>query len=783
MARLLARIAIAAGLLIDGVLAEPVAAADPLSASIDVAVEQAAVGPLAPPCTDGDFVRRIHLDLTGVIPTPERVRAFLGDASHDRRERLVDELIAGRGFVRQMGFVLDAMLLERTRPPGSLPQAWQAWLRDAVASEIPLDELFGKVVAAEGGDPVANPAAAFLLAREAEPVKMTRAVGRIVFGRELQCAQCHDHPLDDDIRQAEFHGLHAFVKRTSLFTAGDAQQLSEAAAGEVDYASVFTDASAKGVWPQMPDGPPLIDEPVAEPGDGYVTAPSNASRGVPSFSRRQALADRLATSDTFRRNLANRIWAVFFGQGLVHPLDGLGPANPPSHPQLLTRLVEALVEHDYQLRPIVRGIVLSRAYQRSVEPPRPADVDLAAVAALMPQLETRQQELAGLVDQRSLAAEAAESRRQAAFDAERAIHEELQPAIATRAEARQAYDAAAKAASDAEATRDKAVAAAEAVRTAATNARRAAELLGGDDAVAAVVATLEEQLPSRDEATQAASVAVNEKAAARAAVEPQLASTRAAFDEVAARRSPATLADLTREADDAERALVETRHEIDRLAWRLQLARDLLSHAAVAEADSADARTRWASIEARWNESLQVGRLRPLSPDQLALSFLQATGGLARLEAEATTAIDKEPPPAVSEAAEADREATRVQAIERVLLEKVGGLQGTFVSLYGDPLLEGFQASLGQALYLGNAPQVAGELKPAGENLAARLLAIDDAAAVADEACLAVFSRPADEGERADIAAFLTERTSDRPEAIGELIWALLASNEFRFHH
>ena len=136
-----------------------------------------------------------------------------------------------------------------------------------------MDELLGEVVAAEGGDPEATPAAAFLLAREAEPVKMTRAVGRILFGRDLQCAQCHDHPLDDDLRQAEFHGLHAFVKRTSLFTSGKAQQLSEAAVGEVDFTSVFTEESVKAAWPQLPDGPPLIEEPIVEPGDGYVIAP------------------------------------------------------------------------------------------------------------------------------------------------------------------------------------------------------------------------------------------------------------------------------------------------------------------------------------------------------------------------------------------------------------------------------------------------------------------------------------------------------------------------------
>ena len=94
-----------------GETAEMLSASVALAASIDRIVEQAAVGPQAEPCSDADFVRRIHLDLVGVIPTPERVRAFLADAAADRRERLIDELMASRGFVRQMGLVFDAMLL------------------------------------------------------------------------------------------------------------------------------------------------------------------------------------------------------------------------------------------------------------------------------------------------------------------------------------------------------------------------------------------------------------------------------------------------------------------------------------------------------------------------------------------------------------------------------------------------------------------------------------------------------------------------------------------------
>ncbi len=762
---------------------QPVAVAEPLAAAIDSFVAQAAVGPIAGPCSDADFVRRIHLDLTGTIPTADRVRAFLADEAPDRRERLVDELMGSRAFVRQMGLVLDAMLLERTSPPGGLAQPWQAWLRDAVAEERPLDQLLGDVVAAEGGDPAVEPAAAFLLARDAEPVKMTRAVGRILFGRDLQCAQCHDHPLDDTIRQAEFHGLHAFVKRTSLFTAGKSQQLSEAAVGEVDFASVFTDESVKAAWPQLPDGPPLIEEPVAEPGDGYLTAPSKSSRGVPEFSRRGALAQRLAESDTFRRNLANRLWAVFFGQGLVHPLDGLGPENPASHPLLLDCLVEALVAHDFQLRPIVRGIVLSQAYQRSVEPPSRDVIDTEALQATVSRLEVEQTELTEHLKPLRMAADAAEERRQAAYEAERAIHEELQPTIASRTETRKVFNETAKAADAAEAAREKAATVADAVEAALAEARQASDLLAGDAAVTGVVTTLEAQQQARSEARAAAVAAASEKLAAKVAAEAQLTEARAAFDGVAAQRSPATLADLTREAEEATRQLVACQQQLDRLAWRQTLAADMLGLASLAEADPPAAEAAWASIVERMTDGLQVARLRPLSPDQFAFSLLQATGGLARLEAAAVAAVENAPPKSVTEAPEAEQPAAREQAIEEELLKQAGGVLRSFDALYADPLVEGFQATLNQALYLGNASQVSGELAPNGENLAARLLASEDAAAAADELCMAVFSRAPTDDEQADIAAFLDVAAEDRPRAVAELIWAMLSSNEFRFQH
>ena len=754
-----------------------------IAVDIDEVVAESVIGPAAQRCGDADFVRRIHLDLAGAVPAVETVREFLADSASDKRRRLVENLLASPAFARRMAYAFDAMLLERDSPPGGLRDAWQAWLREQIAADRPLDQLCAEVVAATGGDPAANPAAAFLLARGGEPIKMTRAIGRTLFGRELQCAQCHDHPLDGDILQAEFHGLHAFVNRTSLFKAGKVQQLSEAASGEVDYRSVFTEASAAAVWPQLPDGPPLIDEPVPEPSDGYAVTPSKKSRGVPAYSRRAALAKQLATSDAFRRNLVNRLWAFFFGRGLIHPLDGVGPANPASHPELLERLGDRLATGGFRLRPIVRGIVLSETYQRAVDPPAAVEIEPAEVEAQLGRVRRRREQVAARLERLERAAAAAESRFRAAFAAERAIAGKLRPLYASRNEARKVFDAADKAAAAAAASAEKAARVAAAVAAAAAEAKRAAMLLAGDAALADLAASLEHDRSKRQQAGAAAEEQRKKTAEARRNAEENLRAARAAVSGEAARRSPATLADLSREATEATRQLVVCQQQLARLDWRRQLAQDLIEHTGDAAPDATAAATRWQSIQQRWTENLQVARLRPLAADQFLLAVLEATGGLARLRVEATAAIEKKPPESVTKAAAADRQAARQRAIEQAFQQRLDGLLTPFVATFSDPFLEGFQASVNQALLVANGPQISGELPARKDSLVGRLASEDNLQTVAEEVCLALLSRPARPAERKEWAAHLAAGADDRPRAIGELVWAVLASNEFRFNH
>jgi hypothetical protein len=196
----------------------------PLHERIDALIDAAAVGPLAPPANDADFLRRAWLDLAGVIPPADSARAFLADAATDKRQKLIESLLASPQFIRHMTLTWDVMLMERRNDKAIKSPEWQAWLYQSFATGKPLDQLCREIVATDGTDDALRPAARFLLDRDCEPNLLTRDLGRVLFGMDLQCAQCHDHPLIDDYYQADYYGLYAFVMRTSLFTDAKAKK-------------------------------------------------------------------------------------------------------------------------------------------------------------------------------------------------------------------------------------------------------------------------------------------------------------------------------------------------------------------------------------------------------------------------------------------------------------------------------------------------------------------------------------------------------------------------------
>ncbi|MDZ4782062.1 MAG: DUF1549 domain-containing protein, partial [Planctomycetia bacterium] len=362
----------------------------PLHERIDALVEAAPAGPVAAISSDADFLRRVYLDLNGTIPDAATARAFLDDAAPGKRQALADRLLSRPQYARHMQRVFDVMLMER-RPQKGLPAAewnvsaaeWQEYLRKSFADNKPLDQLVREILAADGVDPQLRPAAKFYLDREGDSNLLTRDVGRLFFGRDMQCAQCHDHPLVDDYLQSDYYGLMAFVSRGMLFNSTPDKKVyyAENADGEVNYKSVFTGDARDHVAPKLPQGQ-SVSEPLLGKDEQYVVAPAKEVRGVPKYSRRAQLAAGATsgTSAAFNRNLANRLWAQMMGRGLVHPLDLEHSSNPAVHSQLLALLTDELVRMKFDAKAFLRELSLTRAYQRSSQMPAVAELNLDTAA-------------------------------------------------------------------------------------------------------------------------------------------------------------------------------------------------------------------------------------------------------------------------------------------------------------------------------------------------------------------------------------------------------------------
>jgi hypothetical protein len=369
----------------------PAPTVEPLHTSIDRLI--AAGHPdyakqAAPLADDAEFVRRVYLDIAGTLPSPAETRAFLDDKTGDKRAKLIEKLVSGPGYVRRMVWFLDVTLMER-RPDAKVPRAaWEEYLRTAVTENKPYDQFVRDQLSNDGSDPKTRPAAKFFLDRDLEPNLVTRDLARVFLGRNVQCAQCHDHPNVDDYKQEHYYGILAFVNRSFLFPNPNVPTaiIAEKADGDVNFVSVFDKNKKQSTTlPRMPGGK-AKDEPKAEKGKEYKVAPAANVRPVPAFSRRELLAAAITSPDNpaFARNAVNRIWAMMFGRGLVNPVDWDHGGNPPSHPELLNLLAAEFVGHKYDVKWLIREMALSKTYQRSSEAANgttdlPADRYLTAI--------------------------------------------------------------------------------------------------------------------------------------------------------------------------------------------------------------------------------------------------------------------------------------------------------------------------------------------------------------------------------------------------------------------
>jgi len=358
---------------------------EPLRVQIDrlIALQTPNYAELAAPLADdAEFLRRVTLDLTGTIPSSAVARAFLVDGNPQKREQLVDRLLASPEYARHMQRQFDVALMRRL-PQKNVPiPEWEKFLRESFAANKPYDQLVREILSNDGSDAANRGPARFYLDRDGDQHVITKDVAKLFLGQNFECTQCHDHPQIDDFKQDHYYGVSAFFVRSFVMTDKEKKVVfAEKADGEVTYESVFEvrDKISKGPRSTLPRfiEASLISEPKFDkPEDAYAVKPDDKDkeiRPVPRFSRRAKFAEFLASGENrrFCRTTVNRVWAMLLGRGIVHPLDLDHSGNPPSHPLLLAHLTEQFAAHKLDLKWLIREIVLSETYQRSSRSAKP----------------------------------------------------------------------------------------------------------------------------------------------------------------------------------------------------------------------------------------------------------------------------------------------------------------------------------------------------------------------------------------------------------------------------
>lgn len=604
--------------------------AAPLHERIDRLVE-AVSGPIAPPTSDAEFLRRAALDLTGLPPTADETRSFLDDAAPDKRTKAIDRLLADPRYARHLATTFDVTLMERRAASAISDDEWKNYLVSSFRQNKPFNVLAKELLSADGSDPATRPAARFFLDRAVEPNLLTRDVARIFFGRDLQCAQCHDHPVIDDYKQADYQGLLAFMQGLSAFTApapDGKQYVAEKTGSEIAFESVFVKGVKHATGPRIPGGAEIV-EPGFPPGEEYTVAPAEGVRPVPKFSRRATLAEAATNGSNrwFNDNIANRLWTLMMGRGLVQPPDLHHSSNPPTNPELLRLISDEFVKRGYDVRTFLRELALTRTYQRSID--LPVEASPGEISAVQQSLAARTAEL-----EKQVAAQTAA--HDAAVTAWRAAKESAAPAKAATAAAVATATAAvttrgvahtefAKSKTDLAAKQDVAVAEASA------KAQAAAAKLPQDAEFAAAVAKVNERNAQLAAEVAALAKAVEEKQAGVINAEVQLVVTRQNLD--AARTSAAPLIEAIRVADEEMSRLRQTEEEAVALVSAAEASSDafarLAEYGSLAEAArqatvvATDARTQLAAAE----QAAQVAAAAVTSADTaLAAAKQQLTG-------------------------------------------------------------------------------------------------------------------------------------------------------------
>ncbi|PQO32920.1 DUF1549 domain-containing protein [Bremerella cremea] len=296
-------------------------------------------------CSDEEYLRRATVDITGKLPTEEEYQEFIADTSDDKRAKLVDRLLERKEFSEIWAMRWAELLMIKSTNTVSQKSAflYYSWLTEQISNDVPLDQMVREILTASGGT-FSSPATNYYEI-ERDTLKTAENVAQVFMGLRTQCAQCHNHPFDRWTMD-DYYGFAAFFSQIGRKNTEDYREriIYDRRSGDVRH---------------------LVDNRVMEPKFLGGVVPDMKGR-----DRREVLAEWLTAPENpyFASSVANRVWASFFGVGIVDPVDDVRVSNPASNPELYETLGNKLIEYNYDFKKLVRDICASTAYQRKTLP-------------------------------------------------------------------------------------------------------------------------------------------------------------------------------------------------------------------------------------------------------------------------------------------------------------------------------------------------------------------------------------------------------------------------------
>jgi hypothetical protein len=310
----------------------------------------------SPLSSDSVFLRRVYLDVLGILPTPDETRRFLADTRSDKRVRLIDDLMERPEFADFWSLKwADLLHCEEKALDAKGVRVFHDWIRRSIAESKPLNELARELIAGRGST-YSEPAANWYRSLR-DPQARAEAAAQVFLGIRMQCARCHNHPFDR-WTQTDYHSFAAFFCRVQYRIVENNRRDNLDKHEFVGEQIVWMDRSGE----------------IKHPYNGKVLRPLFLGCDTPAFNgstdRLLALADWIADPGNpfFARAQVNRIWYHLFGSGVVEPNDDFRASNPPTNAPLLDELARDFVAHRFDLRHLLRTILNSRTYQLSAVP-------------------------------------------------------------------------------------------------------------------------------------------------------------------------------------------------------------------------------------------------------------------------------------------------------------------------------------------------------------------------------------------------------------------------------